>query len=180
MNNVRCALSCLVWRCMERKSRRVARLLLGRQTLDARRIARRAAPEPGVRSCTVTRATVVVSRDNTRRSYGCGTCTEHCVNCNSHLDKTSASRAPRSPRLQTCCTLAPRLCVARRALRNCDAATLSRRSEGEQLSFPERATLGLCFCATGVLLDHLSGTAAPPATCGSAHARCDWGRDPLS
>ena len=180
MNNVRCALSCLVWRCMERKSRRPSRAFSLADKPWTLGGSRRAAPEPGVRSCTVTRATVVVSRDNTRRSYGCGTCTEHCVNCNSHLDKTSASRAPRSPRLQTCSTLAPRLCVARRALRNCDAATLSRRSEGEQLSFPERATLGLCFCATGVLLDHLSGTAAPPATCGSAHARCDWGRGPLS
>ena len=177
MNNVRCALSCLVWRCMERKSRRVARLLLGRQTLDARRIARRAAPEgPGVLV-------------HGHACYRCSLKGQHSTLLRLwYMYRTlcQLQLAPRQdvcvscPSLSTARTLAPRLCVARRALRNCDAATLSRRSEGEQLSFPERATLGLCFCATGVLLDHLSGTAAPPATCGSAHARCDWGRDPLS
>ena len=94
---VPCRVSCgVVWSARVVESRAFS---VGRQTLDARRNEDRDAPRrsPGF-SCTVTRATVV-SRDNTRRSYGCGTCTEHCVNCNSHLDKTSASRAPRSPRL---------------------------------------------------------------------------------
>ena len=177
MNNVRCALSCLVWRCMERKSRRVARLLrwptnLGR---SEERGSRRAAPEPGVlvhghacyRSLKGQHSTLLRLwyMYRTLCQLQLAPRQDVCVSC---------------PSLSTARTLAPRLCVARRALRNCDAATLSRRSEGEQLSFPERANLGLCFCATGVLLDHLGGTAAPPATCGSAHARCDWGRGPLS
>ena len=42
-----------------------------------------------------------------------------------------------------------------------DATTLSRRSSGF-LYWP----LGLSSGATGVLLDQLGGTAAPPATCG--------------
>ena len=59
------------------------------------------------------------------------------------------------------------------------SATLPNSQGGAGVSSSKCRPLGLCCGAntpTGGLLDQLGGTAAPPATCGSAYARCDWGR----
>ena len=91
-----------------------------------------------------------------------------CVSCPSlstapHLLHASASLAE--------------LCVTAMLL-HCQGA--ARRSSCLFQKEPPSACASALLSATGVLLDHLGGTAAPPATCGSAHARCDWGRGPLS
>ena len=183
MNNVRCALSCLVWRCMERKSRRVARLLLGRQTLDARRIATRRA---GARGSLV----------HGHACYRCSLKGQHstllrlwymyrtlcqlqlaprqdvCVSCPS-----LSTAYPRLAHLLHASASLAELCVTAMLL-HCQGA--ARRSSCLFQKEPPSACASALLSATGVLLDHLGGTAAPPATCGSAHARCDWGRGPLS
>ena len=83
----------------------------------------------------------------------------------------------------SCPSLSTRLHACSTPLRQSPSSAMLLHCQGvatkaEQLSLPESATLGLCGGATGVLLDQLGGTAAPRATCGSAHARCDWGRGP--
>ena len=160
MNNVRCALSCLVWRCMERKSRRVARLLLGRQTLDARSGSRRAAPD-GARGSLV----------HGHACYRCSLKGQHSTLLRLWYMYRTLCQLQLAPRQDVCVscpslsTAYPRLAHLLHASASLaelsDATTLSRRS-----SFFLYWPLGLSSGATAVPLDQLGGTAAPPATCG--------------
>ena len=82
-----------------------------------------------------------------------------------------SSLIPRSPRLWQC---AQPLELLRRSPHT--PTLLVLHSQGGAVVSSTNCPLGLSRGATGVPLDQLGDTAAPPATCGSAYARCDWGR----